>query len=133
MLVDPVSYLRNDNSVIVKEIVNTNCSYYLPQELNNIICAKSIDFNLSCFHHNCRSFSKYVSEIQCLLNTIDTKFYIVSFSETWFNEETARLHCNTLPGYSMFFQNRKGSEHSSVVAFIKSNFKVTVLNTIHTN
>ena len=86
------TYLRDDDSVIVKEIVNTNCSYYLPQELNNIICAKSIDFNLSCFHHKCRSFSKHVSEIQCLLK-IDTKFDIVSFSQTYFNEETAKLHC----------------------------------------
>ena len=98
--------------------MTTNCSYYLHQELNDIIRSKSIDFSLSCFHHYSLSFSEHVSEIQCLLNTIDTKFDILSFSETWLNEDTAKLHCNTFPGYFMSFQNRKGSEHGGVAAFI---------------
>ena len=32
-----------------------------------------------------------------------------------------------------FFQTRSGSEHVGVAAFIKSNFKVIVLDTTHTN
>ena len=74
-----------------------------------------------------------MSKIQCLLN-IDTKFDIASFSETYLNEETARLHCiihfQVIP---CFFQNRKDSKHGGIAAFIKSNFKVTVLDTTHTN
>ena len=131
-LFDPVKFLHNDDTVFVKNIDNsTKCNYYLPNELNKIINEESLSLNLSCFHLNCRSLNKKVSDIQCLLDSINCRFDIVTFSETWLDDSSSSLHCNMLPGYSLYTSNRTGCKYGGVAAFIKSDFEFCTLDTFN--
>jgi hypothetical protein len=74
--------------------VNTNCNYFLPQELSKL----SLTYEcLSLLHMNARSPSKNHEHLTTLIITIDYSFTDIAVSETWANEYN--IFYLTIPGY----------------------------------
>ncbi len=89
---------------------------------------------MSCFHLNCRSFASKLTSIQCLLNSIDAKFDIIAFSETWLNDMSANFYSNSFPGYTFYYSNHPDAQQGGgVAAFIKSSLEVHALRSFPVN
>jgi hypothetical protein len=112
-----VNYNDNDN--------NENCNYYYSDTFNNL--TKHINENkLNLIHFNSRSLNKNIDNITDYLKTLNHKFPIIAFSETWLNDNNSSPSLNNIDGYSIAHCHRNFKRGGGVALYISNdlNFKI---------
>ena len=94
-----------------------NCSYYTDLSFNNKIDDHILNKDcLGLIHFNIRSLAKNYRSADVFLSSLNFKFTVVAFSETWLNENNYDCYC--LPGYvleSRFRTNKCGGGVSLMI------------------
>ena len=99
----------------------TNTSpLYLPEDVNKL----NIDKSFSILHINCRSLYNKTNEIALLLDSTNTTYSIIGFTETWLNATTAPLI--NFPNYSFVFNNRNQRIGGGVGILIHNSFEFII-------
>jgi len=99
---------------------NEKCKYHCSDtfnELNNIID----DDKLSLIHFNSRSLSKNLESITDYLKTLNHKFPIIAFSETWLKDDSILPSLNSIEGYELAHCNRMSQKRGGGAALFISN------------
>ena len=73
--------------------------------------------HISICHLNTQSMTSTFDEFQFMVN--ESKFDIITLSETWLNNDKHLLEYVNLPGYKFFYRNRDGKRGRGVGVYIK--------------
>ena len=87
---------------------NFDTPYLLPEELENFLGNKN-KTSVSILHLNIRSISKNFDNFKLFLSSLNCKFSIICFSETWLNDQNVDNSNYELPNYSSIHQVRPHS------------------------
>jgi hypothetical protein len=109
------------NPIISKNI--QGCKYYTLPNLNTELGNKN-DSQLSIMSMNIRSLPKNYRNFIALLDNIDSKFDIITLTETWMKEHNLDLY--QIQGYTQEAQIRDNKPGGGVSIFIKDhlNYKL---------
>ena len=76
--------LNDDVSFHSFERIKNNCTFHLPNQIQHIIGESSN--NLNVIHINARSIVNKLDDLCCFLNETNTKWDLISISETWLSQ-----------------------------------------------
>ena len=71
------------------------------------------------FHLNAQSLPAKFENIENYLDSIDHKFSVCAFSETWFHDDVPSLY--NMSNYSFISKSRTGRKGGGVCMYVKSN------------
>lgn len=108
---------KTDSTCNIDHNLNNECIYYDNDQFNSNL---PVNHALSLFHLNCRSLNKNSNEITSYLSSLNHRFDIYGFTETWFrSEDDANLvDCE---GYSIENSIRKDRTGGGASLFVNSN------------
>lgn len=114
----------SDNDCNIDHFQNFHCNYYQSNDLNDLTKTKQHSA-LSLFHHNIRSLNKHSNEITNYLSTINHKFHVYGFTETWFNSDNDS-NLVDIDDYTAINCNRQDRKGGGASLFIDPNidFKI---------
>ena len=99
---------------------NEKCNYHCSDTFNDL--TKNIDQeNLSLIHFNSRSLNKNIDSITDYLKTLDHKFPLIAFSETWLNDNNSLPALNNIDGYRIASHSHRKFKRGGGVALYVSN------------
>ena len=105
---------------------NEKCNYHCSDTFNDL--TKNIDQNnLSLIHFNSRSLNKNIDSITDYLKTLNHKFPLIAFSETWLNDSNSLPSLNNINGYrAAGHSHRKFKRGGGVALYVSNelNFKI---------
>jgi exonuclease III len=112
-----INYNDNDN--------NETCNYYYSDTFNNLTKHINED-KLSLIHFNSRSLNKNIDNITDYLKTLNHKFPLIAFSETWLNDSNSSPALNSIDGYNIAHCHRNFKRGGGVALYISNdlNFKI---------
>jgi len=105
--------------------INDKCNYYCSDTFN--ARAKHLNnSNLSLIHFNSRSLTKNLDSITDYLITLNHKFPLIAFSESWLNDNNTLTPLTKIDGYTIAHYNRNDKRGGGVALYIANdlNFKV---------
>ena len=108
----------------------TSCKYYNFDQLNQET-SKHTQNHFSQFCLNIRSLSKNYRKLITLLDTIDTKFSIITLSETWLKEYNQDIY--EIEGYEHISQLRENKAGGGVSIYVKNNINFKIRNDLSCN
>ena len=95
---------------------NVPCQYYFSEFHSN-----SAPKNISLFHLNAQSIPSKYLRIEDLLQSIDHKFDVYAFSETWFEENVPSLF--SISDYRFLHKSRKNRRCGGVCLYLQPDFQ----------
>ena len=96
-----------------------NCKYIYPDEIPNELTDWPSTSSFTVMHQNIRSIRHKFDKIKSLLHTMDHKFSILGFSETWFKSYNADLY--NLEGYDHIHLTRPEKTGGGLSMYINRN------------
>ena len=95
----------------VFQSLGVNCKYYDTNDFSNLdICSN----NVSLFHLNVASLSKYFDELSVLFSQLGHDFSVVGITETGFQNNIPFINCD-LPGYNYVHTPTKGEKGGALL------------------
>ena len=119
---------NNDNNELnVMYDISKNhesCNYHLSDSFNDII--KNKDSNFSIINFNSRSLDKNLDSITDYLKTLNHKFSILAFCETWFSTKHTSPALTHIEGYNLVRADRDSKKGGGVALYVSTdlNFKI---------
>ena len=99
-----------------------NSDYYLEDSFNTLCRDSSLNENcFSIIHSNIRSIKKNINDFTLYLNSLDLKFSVIAFSETWLNDATCSLY--NIDGYHSENNYRTTRKGGGVSLYIKNSIE----------
>ena len=102
--------------------ISMESEYYDMTKINALTVT---DTDFSIFSHNCRSLHGHFDELSALLNSINFKFDVISFTESWLNDGIKNLV--SFHGYKAYHSLRPNSSYGGISVFVKDKFTVKVI------
>ena len=119
---DPLIDVDPDENYYSQLSSSFSCKYYVENTFNSTCCGLNLcQPSFSIFHHNIRSATKNLSDLEIYLDSLAHKFSVVCLSETWFKNTAADLFA--LEGYVHWFQCRGERDGGGVSIFVKSSLQ----------
>ncbi len=118
---------KNDTLNANYDISNDNdkCKYHCSDTFNDLTHQINQD-NLSLIHFNSRSLNKNLDSITDYLKTLDHKFPLLAFSETWLNDNNSLPSLNDIPGYTVAHCHRRFKRGGGVALYISNEFNFKI-------
>ncbi len=104
--------------------INDKCNYHCSDSFNDQ--NKNKQAELSLIHFNSRSLNKNIDQITDYLKTLNHKFEILAFSETWLNKNKVSPSLINLDGYNFIHDDRSHKRGGGVGLFISDKFNYTL-------
>ena len=105
--------------------ISTESEYYDQTKINALTVT---DADFSIFSHNCRSLHGHFDELSALLNSINFKFDVISFTESWLDDGIKNLV--SFHGYKAYHSLRPKNSYGGISVFDKDKFTVNVIQTL---
>ena len=112
----------NNNYDVTK--INNECNYHCSDTFNNLI--KDTDSDIGIIHFNSRSLNKNIDSITDYLETLNYKFPILAFSETWLKDNKTSHALTNIPGYNLVNDNRQGKKGGGVALYVSTKLNYNI-------
>ena len=112
------NHFSNNNNFFLDNIASLNTEYFSPSEVKIGFSKFESPDTFSALHLNIRSLRKNFEDFKELYQTLDLKFSILCFSETWADDN--KLENDSLmqlPGYNVLHQTRKNRRGRGISIF----------------
>ena len=122
---DPDDKIINVNTNYDINNNNENCNYHCSDTFNDL--SRHIDSSkLNLIHFNSRSLNKNIDSITDYLKTLNHKFPLIAFSETWLSDKNSLPSLNSIEGYQIVDCKRNFKRGGGVALYISDdlNFKI---------
>ena len=106
-------------------MVDKNVDNYIN---TNVTKLQELKTHISICHLNTESMTSTFDEFQLMVN--ESKFYIMTLSETWLKNDKYLLEYASLPGYKFSYRNKDEKRDGSVDVYIKDYFTYKIRNDI---
>ena len=94
----------------------------------NVTKLQELKTHISICHLNTESMTSTFDEFQLMVN--ESKFYIMTLSETWLKNDKYLLEYVSLPGYKFSYRNKDEKRDGGVDVYIKDCFTYKIRNDI---
>ena len=111
------AFQMNENQVSNDNECNS-CDYFFSDTFSDKFCDTYTNETFSIFHLNSRSLAANYLTISDYISTLDHKFSIYAFTETWFKSNVPPLY--NMPGYSFIHKPRNNRRGGGVCMYIDS-------------
>ena len=110
--------------------ITQGCKYYSIPNLNSET-SKQNQSQLALLSMNIRSLPKNYRNFKTLLENIDTKFDVITLTETWIKTHNADIY--QIDGYSHEYQTRENKAGGGVAIFIKDHINYKTRSDLNYN
>jgi len=107
---------------------NTDCCYHSGESFAELVRLTNAS-NLLIIHQNIRSFNRNFDEFSALLDSIDSRFHVIVFTETWFAADSTI----DISGYIGYHSYRTGRLGGGVSIYIHRSLSSTQLYPLTVN
>ena len=111
------AFNMNEECAIDNDLENP-CQYYFNDTFNRNFLLESDNTEFSIFHLNSQSLSAKYLDISDYISTLQHKFSIYAFTETWFKPMVSSLY--NMSGYSFIHKSRDTRRGGGVCMYIDS-------------
>lgn len=103
---------------------NDKCNYHCSDTFNDLVRNKTSD--LSIIHFNARSLNKNIDSITNYLETLNHKFPLLAFSETWLKDDNTSPALTNIDGYNLAHDDRHGKKGGGVALYISTELNYSI-------
>ena len=111
------AFQMNECNVSIDNI-DDPCNHYFSDNFNTKFSNTNSNETFSIFHLNSRSLVSNFPSISDYISTLNHRFSIYAFTETWFKPDVPSLY--NLPGYSFIHKPRRNRRGGGVCMYIDS-------------
>ena len=105
--------------------------YLHPSEIKQ--CDEIFSDKFSVLHLNIRSLNKNFEKFREFFSTLNSKFNVICFSETWASHDISKDSRFQLEGYNIVYQNRINKRGGGVSIFIDKSYDFKIRNDLCVN
>ena len=104
-------------------MVDKNVDNYIN---TNVTKLQELKTHINICHLNTESMTSTFDEFQLMVN--ESKFYIMTLSETWLKNDKYLLEYVSLPGYKISYRNKDEKRDGGVDVYVKDCFTYKIKN-----